>query len=208
MSGSEYANIVAAYIARRFGGRGVKVYREIRVGKSIIGKNRCIDVFCVCEATNKAVAVECKFQDSEGTVDEKIPYTLDDLAAMPMAGCIAYAGKGFSAGVLHMLRASTRAAYCLPRADQDDTTVETKELDHLLAMHFGWWDVFVEKKRPITATPAKPFERTRANRLPRFHRDQPEGARLRAPQAAAGPRQADLSLGVVLRGKRGEEGGG
>ena len=74
-----------------------------------------------------------------------------------MAGCIAYAGKGFSAGVLHMLRASTRAAYCLPSPDQADTTAETKELDHLLAMHFGWWDVFVGKKKPISAalpTPA------------------------------------------------------
>ena len=69
-----------------------------------------------------------------------------------MAGCIAYAGKGFSAGVLHMLRASTRAAYCFPVADQGDTTPDTKELDHLLAMHFGWWDVFVGKKKPVSAT--------------------------------------------------------
>jgi hypothetical protein len=153
MSGAEYANLIAAYVARRFGARGVKVYREIRIGKSIIGKNRCIDVFCVCEATNKAVAIECKFQESEGTVDEKIPYTLDDLEAMPMAGCVAYAGKGFSAGVLHMLRASTRAAYCLPVADQGDPTADTKELDHLLAMHFGWWDVFVGKKKAVSAIP-------------------------------------------------------
>ena len=108
----------------------------------------------VCDVTGKAFAIECKFQDSEGTVDEKIPYTLDDLVAMPMAGCIAYAGRGFSAGVLHMLRASTRAAYCLPVADQADATPETRELDHLLAMHFGWWDVFVGKKKPVAATSA------------------------------------------------------
>jgi hypothetical protein len=73
---------------------------------------------------------------------------------MPMAGCIAYAGRGFSAGVLHMLRASTQAAYCLPVADQGDTSADTKELDHLLAMHFGWWDVFVGKKKPVSATAA------------------------------------------------------
>jgi hypothetical protein len=151
MTGAEYANLIAGYVARRFGNRNVKVYREIRVGKSIIGKNRCIDVFCVCDVTNKAFAIECKFQGSEGTVDEKIPYSLDDLDAMPMAGCIAYAGKGFSEGVLHMLRASTHAAYCLPAADQVHSTADTKELDHLLAMHFGWWDVFVGKKRPVAA---------------------------------------------------------
>ena len=71
-----------------------------------------------------------------------------------MAGCIAYAGKGFSAGVLHMLRASTRAAYCLPIANQGDASPETKELDHLLAMHFGWWDVFVGKKKPVSTASA------------------------------------------------------
>jgi len=50
--------------------------------------------------------------------------------------------------------ASTRAAYCLPVADQDETSADTKELDHLLAMHFGWWDVFVGKRKPVSATSA------------------------------------------------------
>jgi hypothetical protein len=149
VTGAEYANLVASYISNRFGARGLKVYREIRAGKSIIGKNRCIDVLCVCESTNKAFAIECKYQDSQGTVDEKIPYALDDLRALPMAGCIAYAGKGFSDGVLHMLGASEHAAYCLPVIGQTDFAHETKELDHLLAMHFGWWDVLVGNKQPI-----------------------------------------------------------
>ena len=149
MTGAEYANLVASYVSRRFAARGLKVYREIRVGKTIIGKNRCIDVFCLCESDNKAFAIECKFQDSAGTVDEKIPYALDDLSALPMAGCIAYAGKGFSEGVLHMLKASPRAAYCLPTRDQNDSTSETKELDHLLSTHFGWWEVLVGTRRPV-----------------------------------------------------------
>jgi hypothetical protein len=117
MTGAEYANLVAGYVARRFGPRSLKVYREIRVGKTIIGKNRCIDIFCVNDANERAFAIECKFQDSQGTVDEKIPYAL--------------------------------AAYCLPQAGQVDTTSETRELDHLLAAHFGWWDVLVEKKKPV-----------------------------------------------------------
>jgi hypothetical protein len=149
MTGAEYANLVGSYVARRFASRTLKVYREIRVGKTIIGKNRCIDVFCVSEDDQKAFAIECKFQDSQGTVDEKIPYALDDLRTLPMAGCIAYAGEGFSSGVLHMLAASRYAAYCLPVAGQAGTTQATKELDHLLAVHFGWWDVLVERKRPV-----------------------------------------------------------
>ncbi len=149
MTGAEYANLIGSYLARRFGPRGLKVYREIRVGKSIIGKNRCIDVFCLREEDSRAFAVECKFQDSPGTVDEKIPYALDDLDALPMAGCIAYAGKGFSDGVLHMLNASPRAAFCLPVEAQADSSSETRELDHLLAAHFGWWDVIVGGKKPV-----------------------------------------------------------
>ena len=149
MTGTEYANLVASYVSRRFGSRGLQVYREIRVGKTIIGKNRCIDIFCVSGDSQKAFAIECKFQESQGTVDEKIPYALDDLDALPMAGCIAYAGKGFSDGVLHMLNASPRAAFCLPVEAQADSSSDTRELDHLLAAHFGWWDVIVAGKKPV-----------------------------------------------------------
>ena len=151
MTGTDYANLIAAYLVRRFGARGLKVYREIRVGKSIIGKNRCIDVFCVRESDNAAFAVECKYQESVGTVDEKIPYALDDLDALPMAGCIAYAGRGFSEGVLHMLNAAPRAAYCLPAEGQSESSAETRELDHLIAVHFRWWDVLVAGKPAVTA---------------------------------------------------------
>ena len=47
-----------------------------------------------------------------------------------------------------MLDASPHAAYCLPVAGQLDSTTDTRELDHLLAVHFGWWDLIVGSKRP------------------------------------------------------------
>jgi hypothetical protein len=149
VTGGAYADLVASYVSRRFVDRGLKVYREVHVGKSIIAKNRHVDVFCVCEPTNRAFAIECKFQESAGTVDEKIPYALDDLQALPMAGCIAYAGRGFSDGVLHMLEAAPHAAYCLPVPEQSSPSAETRELDHLMAMHFEWWDVLVSGKVPV-----------------------------------------------------------
>ena len=149
LTGADYANLVASYVARRFGPRTLKVYREVRIGKTIIGKNRLIDIFCVAEDSQRAFAIECKFQDSQGTVDEKIPYALDDMLALPMAGCIAYGGQGFSDGVRHMLAASRHAAYCLPVEGQIETTSDTRELDHVPAVHFGWWDVLIEKKRPV-----------------------------------------------------------
>lgn len=149
MTGAEYANLVGSYVSARFASRGVKVYREVSAGKSIIGKNRRLDVLCVSEPQNDAFAIECKYQEVAGTVDEKIPYALDDLRALPMRGCIAYAGTGFSAGVLQMLRASEYAAYCLPTAGQFDSSVDTEELDHLIAMHFKWWDVLVGGRKPL-----------------------------------------------------------
>ena len=174
MTGAEYANLIAAYVARRFGARGVKVYREIRVGKSIIGKNRCIDVFCVCDVTNKAFAIECKFQDSEGTVDEKIPYSLDDLEAMPMAGCIAYAGKGFSAGVLHMLQASTRAAYCLP-VDSKATRPPTRRSWIICWRCISAGGMSSSARRSLFPRHRRPRLRTAAHRrVPRSHRYLPE----------------------------------
>ena len=151
MTGKEYSDLIAAYITVAFGSRGVQVYREISVGKSIIGKNRKVDLLVLDRGQNLAYAIECKYQESHGTVDEKIPYTLDDIRALQMPGCISYAGPGFSSGVVHMLEASELAAYCLPEPEELASTRHTRELDHLLAMHFHWWDVVVGGRAPFVA---------------------------------------------------------
>lgn len=149
MKGSEYANLIAAYILKTFGDRGLKVYREIAVGQSIIGKGRRIDLLVVDEAGGDAFAIECKYQSTQGTVDEKIPYALEDMSAVGIGGCIVYAGEGFSTGVLHLLQASETAAYCLPDPDSLERTRVTRELDHMLAVHYQWWDVLVSHREPF-----------------------------------------------------------
>ncbi len=149
MTGKEYADLIASYIAKNFGGRGLKVYREVDVGTSIIGKNRRVDVFVFCKPLNEALSIECKYQGSQGTVDEKIPYALDDMAALAMPGCVVYAGEGFSMGVLHMLQASEWASYCLPETGTLKRTRATRELDHVLALTFKWWDVLVGNREPF-----------------------------------------------------------
>ena len=149
MKGSEYANLIAAYILKNFGDRGLKVYREIAVGQSIIGKGRRIDVMLVDKTGGDAFAIECKYQSTQGTVDEKIPYALEDMTAVGIGGCIVYAGEGFSTGVLHLLQASETAAYCLPDPDRLDRTKHTRELDHMLAVHFQWWEILVRHREPF-----------------------------------------------------------
>ena len=147
MTGNEYADLIASYLVRNFADRELVVYREVDIGKTIIGKNRRLDILALCRGS--AYAIECKYQESQGTVEEKIPYTIADLEALQMSGCIAYAGGGFSPGVIHMLEASELAAYCLPGPLDLLPTRQTRELDHLLAMHFGWWDILVKGRQPF-----------------------------------------------------------
>lgn len=148
LTGNGYANRIASYILRNFENRGVKVYREVSVGKTIIGKNRRIDVMVVHEEAGRALAIECKYQDLQGTADEKIPYALEDMEALRvhMPGIIVYSGDGMSDGILHLLQASPHAAFCHPENDLAQTK-DTMELDHLIAMTFGWWDILLGSKK-------------------------------------------------------------
>lgn len=148
MTGLEYAKLIGAYILKNFGSRGLNVYREVNIGKSIIGKERRIDLLVVSENAH-AFAIECKYQSTQGTVDEKIPYALDDMRAMRVDGCIVYAGEGFSEGVLHLLQASEMAAHCMPDARSLARSAGTRELDHMLAVHFDWWDILVAHREPF-----------------------------------------------------------
>lgn len=154
LSGKEYADLVAAYVVKNFGGRGLTVYREVSMGKTIIGKNRHLDILVIHELSAAVLAIECKYQDTLGTVDEKIPYAIQDMQAMGVPVCLTYAGSGFSSGILHMLAACPIAAQCLPPADLRPSR-DTRELDIALAMAFKFWDLVVAHKRPFTL-PAEP----------------------------------------------------
>ncbi len=152
MTGKEYADLVASYILANFGSRGLVVYREVQMGKTIIGKNRHVDILVVHAESRTALAIECKYQDKFGTVDEKIPYAIEDMNAMGVPVCLAYAGSGFSQGILHMLAACPIAAQCAPLATLERTR-ETRELDIAIAMAFRFWELVVTHKKPFELAP-------------------------------------------------------
>jgi hypothetical protein len=155
MTGNQYRDLIASYIHHNYASEGLVVYVEIALGKTVIGKDRCIDVFVVRPDDRKAIAIECKYQDSLGTVDEKIPYALQDLDALWVPGCLVYAGRGWSKGVLHSLEASRLAAYCLPDQETLHRSKQTRELDHMLAAIFGFWDLVLpasKRYRPPSAS--------------------------------------------------------
>jgi hypothetical protein len=140
MTGHGYRDLIAEYIHHQYGDHGLVVYREVNLGKTIIGKDRQIDVFVHRPLDQKVIAIECKYQDVPGTADEKIPYALLDLAALWVPGCLAYAGHGWSRGVLHQLEGSRLAAHCMPDRPDLARGKATRELDYILAATFGLWE--------------------------------------------------------------------
>jgi hypothetical protein len=154
----EYRDLIAAYVDVNYGPKGVVVYTEVSLGKTIIGKNRKLDVFVLRKADQRALAVEAKYQDSHGTTDEKIPYALQDLEALWIPGCLVYGGAGWSKGVLHTLEGSRRAAYCMPARPDLARTDATRELDDILAAVFGLWDQVIPEKRLFSKSPQLSLE--------------------------------------------------
>jgi hypothetical protein len=180
MTGNEYKRLIGRYIAGAYGKRGLKVYDEVYLGTSIIGKQRRIDLFVVGPG-ERALCVECKYQDSSGTADEKIPYAINDMAAQRVPGVIVYAGIGFSAGVLHLLQGSEYGAFCLPDEVNPQPiprvpgamNTGTWQLDHVIAQTFCFWDIVLAGKQPLlpsTATPATatPTDRSTIQPAPIF----------------------------------------
>src|SRR5262245_17297418 len=153
ITGNSYRDLIASYIHHNYAAEGLVVYLEVSLGKTVIGKDRCIDVFVVRPSDRKAIAIECKYQDSLGTVDEKIPYALQDLEALWVPGCLVYAGKGWSKGVLHSLEASHLACSCMPDPVTLARSKQPRELDPITAATFGFWELVVpanKKFKPRT----------------------------------------------------------
>ncbi len=66
------------------------VYTEVQFGKSVIGKSRKVDIMVVRGAI--VLAIECKYQSTQGTTDQKFLYALQDLQALGIPYCLSYAG--------------------------------------------------------------------------------------------------------------------
>jgi hypothetical protein len=165
VNGFEYRQLIGRYLAATYGSRGIDVYEEISLGTSTLGKTRRIDLLLLHAPSGRSLALECKFQDSAGTADEKIPYALEELRALRIPGAIVYAGSGFSDGVLHLLQSSPLAAYCLPDATlhpmsrsrrSEEIHRGTWQLDHAIAQTFAFWDVILGDRKPLRILPPVP----------------------------------------------------
>jgi hypothetical protein len=103
---------------------GLQVRTQVRVARRIWGAVRRIDVVLTHPETRHTLGVECKFQKVLGTAEEKIPSTIQDIAAWPIRGLVVFDGDGFTPNMRSFLIASGKA-------------VEFGELHEWLTLYFG-----------------------------------------------------------------------
>ncbi|CUS03603.2 conserved protein of unknown function [Candidatus Promineifilum breve] len=75
---------------------GLVASTEVKVGRRIWGAVRNIDVVLTDPLTRQRIGLECKYQGSTGSAEEKVQATLEDIRAWPIRGLVVIAGPGFS----------------------------------------------------------------------------------------------------------------
>jgi hypothetical protein len=103
---------------------GLQARTQVRVARRIWGAVRKIDVVLTEVSTRRNLGIECKFQSSLGTAEEKIPSTIKDIGAWPIPGIVVFAGEGFSANMSAFLISTGKA-------------VEFDDLKAWLSLYFG-----------------------------------------------------------------------
>jgi hypothetical protein len=85
------------------------VETEVYVGRRIWGARRRIDLVVTDVQQRRSLGIEVKYQRTAGSAEEKIPSTLDDIAAWPIPGLVVFHGPGFSSHMRSFLQASGKA---------------------------------------------------------------------------------------------------
>lgn len=102
---------------------GLDAREQVRVGRRIWGAARRIDAVLTHPVQRRRLGIECKYQGKPGTAEEKVPATIQDIAAWPIDGIVVFAGEGFSIHMRSFLLASGKA-------------VEFADLDAWLRLYF------------------------------------------------------------------------
>lgn len=103
---------------------GLEAVTEVSVGRRIWGARRKIDVVLKHRETRVSLGVECKYQGTTGSAEEKIPATIQDIRAWPIRGIVVYSGAGFSQNMESYLLSTGMA-------------VELRDLKKWLELYFG-----------------------------------------------------------------------
>lgn len=75
---------------------GLEAETEVSVGRRVWGAKRRIDVVLRHPETRRSLGIECKYQGTQGSAEEKIAGTIEDIRAWPIRGIVVFSGDGFS----------------------------------------------------------------------------------------------------------------
>lgn len=110
-----------------------EIYTEIRLGRRSLGNHRKADI--VMRRQDVVVVLECKYQTTSGSADEKIVATLEDIRLLQRFGipaALVYGGDGYSDGAFGRLSGDADSV----RFSAD----EPRDLLEFLWMSFKMWD--------------------------------------------------------------------
>ncbi|MYD70406.1 MAG: hypothetical protein F4W89_06625 [Acidobacteria bacterium] len=96
-------------VANMAGGLGLRIDQQVRVGRRLWGAERRIDLVLRHGDSGKSLGIECKYQGVGGSAEEKIPATIQDIAAWPIPGIVVFAGDGFSDNMRAYLHSTGKA---------------------------------------------------------------------------------------------------
>lgn len=115
---------------------GLQAREQYRCGRRIWGAERLIDIVLTHPETHRRLGLECKFQGTSGSAEEKIPAIIQDIAAWPIPGLVVFSGAGFSTNIKSFLIASGHA-------------VDLDDLEPWLRLFFG---LDLHQSSPVPAT--------------------------------------------------------
>ena len=122
-SGADLERAVAA-LAQTL---GLQVRTQVRVARRLWGAERRIDLVLRHPESDRSLGIECKYQGTGGSAEEKIPATIQDIAAWPIPGIVVFDGAGFSANMRAYLHSTgrpwrTRTSAAGSRSSSDSRT--------------------------------------------------------------------------------------
>jgi hypothetical protein len=90
---------------------GLEAREQFRLGRRIWGAERRIDVILTNPADRRRLGIECKYQGTMGTAEEKVPAVVQDLGAWPIPGLVVFGGEGFSVHMRSFLIGTGKAIH-------------------------------------------------------------------------------------------------
>ena len=90
---------------------GLKADTQVVAARRLWGAKRHIDVVVSHEKTGRNLGIECKYQATRGSAEEKIPATIKDMESWPIPGIVVIDGAGFSANMQGYLMATGKVVW-------------------------------------------------------------------------------------------------